>query len=403
MTPSEWRVYFRISESVFAYIASAIERHPLFVRPSSVGARKTSVKKLLAIWLYTMGCASVQLARVASEFEVSPNTVVRAMRDIPTAINACLGDNIAWPAGAVKEKVKKEFADAGFPEAVGVVDCTHWEVVPPAAARRNGTVNAFVSRKSRMTKVYQLVVGLDLTIFDVAGGHPGSVSDITVWKDSAISDVGRYFVGREYLLADCGYPVRSYMTRPFKDPEIAGVRAGGDSMCADAMRYYNKRFSGVRITVERAIGVLKVRPASVHLLFRPSRSVPTITARTPSPLPLQARFRALHFETWYRDTRKYSAAFAACCVIHNVCIKMGDFVSSRDIDAALRLEEKHREEVRQLDAEAAAAGRDDAVEAGVGGGIRAGRELQARLFYLHQTLCLPQPWNYRPSEDPGLP
>ena len=112
----------------------------------------------------------------------------------------------------------------------------------------------------------------------------------------------------------------------------------------------------------------------------------------------QARFRALHFPVWCRDMRRYSRSFHACCILHNICIKMGDTVSKRDIATALELEKAGKQQVHAT-AAAATAARAAAAAAGgaaVGGGVglAAGRLLQARLFYGRQKLCLPAPWNY---------
>ena len=147
-----WRASFRLSKPIFKYVANAIRSHVRFADCART-TRSTSVDKLLAVYLYATG-AQVQLARVAQLMEVSPNTVVRAMHDIPIAIIELLGDNIAWPTGADKVRVKNAFADAGFPGAVGIIDATHIKIVPDTASRRNGSHYTFVDRKSQPSKVY---------------------------------------------------------------------------------------------------------------------------------------------------------------------------------------------------------------------------------------------------------
>ena len=255
--PSDWRVHFRLSKPVFKYIVSAVKDHAVFAIPNR-NARSTSVTKLVAIFLYSMG-APVQIARVASIMDVSPNTVVRAMRDVPIAIIDCLRDNVAWPQGAERTAVKQAFASMGFPGCVGIIDCTHVQLVPTTKARQNGTSFVYMNRKSHFTQVYQLIVGTNLMILDACGGAPGSVSDMTVFKSSAIfQNLRAHIAPDEYLLGDCGYAVRSHVTTGFKKPEIANVNMV-DPPCARSMESYNHFFSGVRITVERAIGVLKVR------------------------------------------------------------------------------------------------------------------------------------------------
>ena len=121
-------------------------------------------------------------------------------------------------------------------------------------------------------------------------------------------------------------------------------------------------------------------------------------AARPHPTP-QARFRALHFETWYHDEDKYDRMFHACCILHNICIKMGDKVSKKDIATATECEAQLKENVRGAAAtaaaqRAAAAAMPLPAGGGAGAALNAGRTLQARLFWQHQKMCLPDPWNY---------
>ena len=99
---------------------------------------------------------------------------------------------------------------------------------------------------------------MDYRILDLCGGHAGSVADITVFKSS---DFFKNLCARlgpdEFLLGDSGYEKRTYLTTPFRQPEI-NYLLEEDPMCGNSAYYYNHVFSGVRIRVEIAIGILKV-------------------------------------------------------------------------------------------------------------------------------------------------
>ena len=199
---ASWRSDFRVSRDVFQYIANAIRDHTS-LSPSHKGVRSTTVEALLGCFLFAMGQPTT-VARVASKLEVAPNTVVRAMRCVPRAIIDCLGYNLAWPEGPARARVKQLFSDAGFPGAVGIIDCTHVEIVPNSASRRDGSYVSFLDRKCRYSKVYQVVVAPDLTILDISGGMPGSANDANVLRRSALyTELSTYLQPGEYLLGDC--------------------------------------------------------------------------------------------------------------------------------------------------------------------------------------------------------
>ncbi|GBG61634.1 hypothetical protein CBR_g22432 [Chara braunii] len=165
-------------------------------------------------------------------------------------------EKVAWPTGVRKAIVLRAFADKGFPNCHGCIDCTHIYVDKPA----NAPSEDYYDRKRRFSVIAQVVVDLDLGILDVFVGYPGSCHDVriihlsTLWSRAA---AGELFTGppvllpfqvqtNGYLLADNGYPSSEWMVVPF----------GGVAQHPLESRFDSKQKTA-RGAVERAFGRLK--------------------------------------------------------------------------------------------------------------------------------------------------
>ena len=100
-------------------------------------------------------------------------------------------------------------------------------------------------------------------------------------------------------MADMGYKLVPYCISGFRAKEIAGHPR------AAFRNWFNRYFSNTRITVERAIGVLK------------------------------GRFRSLLSGLFFRNLDEYSVVFLALCILHNICIRYRDEVDEADIRDAM--------------------------------------------------------------------
>jgi hypothetical protein len=88
-----------------------------------------------------------------------------------------------------------------------------------------------------------------------------------------------------------GYCSTPYTVRPFDETELSKAP---DEVTYKRMRAFNKRLSGVRITVEHAFGRLK------------------------------GRFRALKEMGPHEDIQEMYKAIEALLILHNICIDLGD-------------------------------------------------------------------------------
>ena len=97
--------------------------------------------------------------------------------------------------------------------------------------------------------------------------------------------------GGTYIIADAAYPLRTYLMKAFPNYYILNTRE----------RHFNKTLSSMRMIVERAFGHLK------------------------------ERWRILLKEVYCTNIERIIKIIHACCILHNICIDMGDLLSSENV------------------------------------------------------------------------
>jgi hypothetical protein len=126
---------------------------------------------------------------------------------------------------------------------------------------------------------------VNLKILNVNARYPGSAHDSYILTNSNVEPMLRRLHSRgednSYLLGDSGYPLRSWLMTPLHTVEPNSPE-----------ERFNTKFTTVRATVERCIGVLKMR-------FR-----------------CLLKHRVLHYAP-----KKASLIINACVVLHNLCIE----------------------------------------------------------------------------------
>ncbi|GBL87279.1 Putative nuclease HARBI1, partial [Araneus ventricosus] len=176
--------------------------------------------------------------------------------------------------------VSKKFFDiAGFPSVIGALDCTFVRIVSPGGE----DAERFRCRKNYFALNVQTIVDSDLVIRNVVARWPGSTHDSTIFNNSAAClTLQSHSLFRNYhLLGDSGYGLEKYLLTPFGNPRSpAEVR-------------YNKSHVLTRNTVERKYGILKRR------------------------FPCLSIGLNCHIE-------RVPAIIVACCVLHNLAIRLAD-------------------------------------------------------------------------------
>ncbi|GBG89419.1 hypothetical protein CBR_g49210 [Chara braunii] len=243
----------RMSPRVFREIAEACAPH--LQRRVTFYKEPLQPDQILAYALYRWASRETYESSKCN-FGIGRASGLIAVRDVTAALLRVFGEKIAWPTGLHKLVVLRAFADKGFPNCHGCIDCTHVYVDKPA----NASSENYYDRKRRFSIVAQVVVDLDLHVLDVHMGYPGSCHDIRVLQLSSLSlraEKGSLFRGppvtlpfgvktNGYVLADNEYPPSEWMVVPY----------GGINQHVDEERFDNKQ-KVARGAVERAFGRLK--------------------------------------------------------------------------------------------------------------------------------------------------
>ncbi|GBG83663.1 hypothetical protein CBR_g37465 [Chara braunii] len=242
----------RMSPRVFREIAEACAPH--LQRRVTFYREPLQPDQIVAYALYRWASGETYESSTCN-FGIGRASGLIVVRDVTAALLRVFGEKIAWPTGLRKLVVLRVFADKGFPNCHGCIDCTHVYVDKPA----NAPSENYYDRKRRFSIVAQVVVDLDLRVLDVHMGYPGSCHNIRVLLSSLSlsAEEGSLFRGppvtlpfgvktNGYVLADNWYPPSEWMVVPY----------GGINQHVDEERFYNKQ-KVARGAVERAFGRLK--------------------------------------------------------------------------------------------------------------------------------------------------
>jgi hypothetical protein len=289
-TEADFRKELRLPRGVFETVLEAIKGHRVFSVPINVGARQVGVDKQLACFLLRIG-KNETVGVVRRRLAVSESTVSVAVRRVALAIQECLGHHVQMPLNGSQRKadVKAMFAKAerALADSVGIIDCTHIQITVPVAMRRAGNEKAYLDRKSRPTLTFQAITTPEKSprFLSLSGGIPGSAYDTRLLTQSTVyKKLGSYLEGDEFLMGDCGYTLRPWLMRGWANSELDPADPN-----THERRSFNRHYSSVRISCERAFGILK------------------------------ARFRALGAKISFRNEEDYVNCVWACCILHNMC------------------------------------------------------------------------------------
>lgn len=331
--PEKWfRGHFRVGHAVFNAVAARLATMDAFKVPVSVGSRAIDVPRQLGMFLMRFGNEKKTYFEVADWFDVGNSSVRAASLRVANALYSAYPRVVHLAkSGPQKDAEMAAFEKLGWTGCRALIDCTQIPVVPDAASRARGDNDGYVNRDSVSTKVYQCIVSKDLRFLDIDGGNGGKTNDQVILDESEFAkNVGLYLGAKEWLMADMGYKLVPWCISGFRSNEISGHEF------AAFRSWFNRYFSGTRITIERAFGVLK------------------------------ARFRSLLSGLFLRDPSEYSPVVLALMIMHNICIQYRDEVDAGEISAAIEEERKQKEaRMKALKAAAAAAAAAGAAEAPV--------------------------------------
>ncbi|XP_063216851.1 putative nuclease HARBI1 [Bacillus rossius redtenbacheri] len=218
---------------------------------------------------------------------MSQSSVSRCVTQVSSCINEILLERyVKFPLAPrdITNAQQRFMTKYHFPGVVGILDCTHVAIVPPAVNDPDLPEHMFVNRKGYHSINVQLICNADLTILNVNARYGGATHDAFIWANSRAMVEMREMHTRNghtsWLLGDSGYPLQQWLLTP-----VVGAAPGTPEYL------YTSRHVATRSCIERCNGVLKSR-------FRCLR-----------------KDRVLH----YKPT-KAASIINACAVLHNLAI-----------------------------------------------------------------------------------
>ena len=243
--PVAFRADFRLSPDAFMDLLAHLEPHL-----ERDGFCVLAPVDELLITLHRLG-SRANLRTTGEHFGLGKSTAFYSYWRVIRAINAVLTPRLLkWPEQAELADIRAGFEDiAGLRNVVGAIDCTHIAVVAPQLLNTD-----YLDRTRQHSTIAQCVVDATGRFLDVNVGWPGSVHDARVLRNSALYArirTGTIVTEQDVLLADSGYPLRSFMITPF-DRRAQAVPTA-------QQKEFNVAHARTRGVVERAFGRLKAR------------------------------------------------------------------------------------------------------------------------------------------------
>ncbi|XP_022906051.2 putative nuclease HARBI1 [Onthophagus taurus] len=180
---------------------------------------------------------------VAEELGIHQSTVSKT---ITFVINKILEKAPLWikfpsTLNQVNEAQERWQETFQFPCAIGVIDCTHVQILKPI---HHG--DEYINRKGLATLNVQATCNSKEIFTSVDASWPGSVHDARIWRNSETRLIMQQFPGA-ILLGDDGYGLEPWLMTPFRNPNN------------ESERTYNRLFKKEKVIIERCFGQLKRR------------------------------------------------------------------------------------------------------------------------------------------------
>lgn len=243
--------FFRVGRGVVQTLSEYISEtcveqniSSLTGRRGSGGSPQTLLYHRILLMLWFMASLD-KFASIADRFGISESTAC-AVHDLVCFIHEFLLDKIVvWPTADEQQEMKHLYVELKkFPGVIGMIDGTHIQIKKPSVRGID-----YYNRKDYYSIVLQAVVREDMRFTHVYAGWPGKVHDARIFKNSELYANGLRMCGEGHILGDSAYPNLPFVLTPFRD----------NGHLTRDQKKYNQVHSSIRVTVERAFGLLKGR------------------------------------------------------------------------------------------------------------------------------------------------
>jgi len=200
-----------------------------------------SVEMKLMCFLWLMGNTE-SFRSVADRFGMSKSSLHLCVSNVADALFQLAPEELLFPKNISQLHAISRTFDK-FPGVIGCVDGTYIPMTGKSGTKRD----AYICRKGYPAMHVQIVSDNNLKILDITAGHPGSVHDARVFRNSKLYQHLQTLPPNFHVLGDSAYPLESYIMTPYKD----------NGHLTAEQKKYNAIHSSSRCCVERCIGLLK--------------------------------------------------------------------------------------------------------------------------------------------------
>ena len=286
-----WKENFRTSRRTFEYIVRVVG--PDLTKRGTRLRQCIHVNKRVAVALWRLATGDTYRL-TGLQFGIGRCTAMLITHDFCEAIAKRATEFIKFPVTEqeVLQSIRLFTNKSPFPQVVGAIDGSH-------IALKTVPVNErieYFNRKQYYSIVIQGVADASFKFLDVSTGYPGSIHDARIlrlsklqreidqgtWLNTPSKRIGGSEVG-PLLVGDSAYPLSVWLMKPFKQTPTL----------TESQLRFNRALSQARVVIEQAFGILKGRWRCLYKLLEEK------TSRVPTTI-------------------------MACCVLHNICIDVGD-------------------------------------------------------------------------------
>ena len=294
-----WKNHFRVSKDTFDYICQLVG--PELSRQNTRLRRAIPLAKRVGMALWRLGTGN-SYRTTGITFGQGKSTVIKTRENFMEAFIRRKNEFIRFPEDTrdVAHAMRKMESVAGLPNVVGATDGPHISIKAPHVNHED-----YFNRKQNYSVNFQGVVDADGKFIDVSTGWPSSIHDTRVLRLSTlyrraendlilnepVRHINRVTV-RPLLIGDSAYPLLTWLVGPY--PQSRNLSR---EHCK-----FNKILNKTRVIVERAYGKLK------------------------------SRWRCL-LKALEENTGKVPFTVITCCILHNICILLGDDLDDSDLSS----------------------------------------------------------------------
>ena len=286
-----WKENFRITRRTFEFIVRVAG--PEMAKKDTRLRQSIPVHKRVAVALWRLATGDTYRS-TGLQFGIGRCTAMLIKQDFCNAIAKRAKEFIKFPETEqeVLQSIRLFTNKSPFPQVVGAIDGCHIALKTVPVDERIDYFN----RKQDYSVVIQGVADASFRFLDISAGYPGSIHDARVLRLSNLHreiEQGNWLNGptkqisgseiRPLLVGDSAYPLSVWLMKPFKQTRTLSER----------QLRFNRALGQARVVIEQAYGILK------------------------------GRWRCL-YKAMEEKTNRVAITILACCVLHNICIDVGD-------------------------------------------------------------------------------